>query len=38
MLDGTSGGGVEIGVMEVEVLQWYERRMLRYEMKGSMKG
>ena len=38
MLDGTSGGGVEIGVTEGEVLQWYERRMLRYEMKGLMKG
>ena len=37
MLDGMSGGGVENEGMQVGILQWYERRMLRYEMKGSMK-
>ena len=37
MLGGMSGGGVEKEVMEVEILRWYERRMFRYETRGSMK-
>lgn len=34
MVDGTSGGGVERGGLQVEMLQWCERLILGRETKG----